>query len=364
MNNIGDTATSNEIVLNSFQSQIFAEVIKKFKKFGISGYDIDFESYIVQKSLAEHIASTISSEEENINEIPRFSQIAFQTLTNPDLYDSDIVSDGLLQWLEVGNPYGFFSKNNVLTDLSGLTNDARFPKGPVGVNGFRKNGTVDNKKIPSLVFSGKGSRVNASTVIDDLIEDGAALKEGAVEMWVNLQKKGMGAKNQYSTLFMFHCPGTQYGLQCSIGRNQEIRVNKNVYKADDDKKRQYQSSGTFRPTVPNNEWVHLVFNFTSKEPYCYVNGVGYELTTTGYSRLYDGTMSGFLDGFESADLPDGSEMPLQPENLWLGAGRLKDGKFYNNMIGEMSSVRIYNRPLDKEEVEQNLGESKGQYTGE
>ena len=71
MNNIGDTATSNEIVLNSFQSQIFAEVIKKFKKFGISGYDIDFESYIVQKSLAEHIASTISSEEQMMQDFQK-----------------------------------------------------------------------------------------------------------------------------------------------------------------------------------------------------------------------------------------------------------------------------------------------------
>ena len=364
MNNIGDTVTGQEIVLNSFQSQIFSEVVKKLKRFGIAGYNVDFESYIIQKTLAEHIAGTISGEEDNLREIPRMSQIVFQTLTNPDLYDSDIVSDGLLQWLEIGNPYSFFSKDSKIIDLSGLTNDARFPKNRVKVNGFRKNGTVDKRKIPSLVLSGKGSRLNASTVIDDVLENGDGLKEGSVEMWVNLQKKGFGARNQYHTLFQFHCPGTDFMLVVYVGRNGEVRASKITYNKEDDKKRTAEVSLTTSNVVPIGEWIHLVINFTSNGPIIYSNTKGFKFTDERFANLYDGMMSGFLDGFGSAELPDGTELELAPENLWIGARRLKGGNFRSELVGELSSFRVYDRILDEEEIQQNFDESKGQYTGE
>tara|TARA_R110001606_G_scaffold395577_1_gene568094 strand:- start:1587 stop:2681 length:1095 start_codon:yes stop_codon:yes gene_type:complete len=364
MNNIGDTVTGQEIVLNSFQSQIFSEVVKKLKKFGIAGYNVDFESYIIQKTLAEHIANTISGEEDSLREIPRMSQIVFQTLTNPDLYDSDIVSDGLLQWLEIGNPYSFFSKDSRIIDLSGLTNDARFPNKRVKPNGFRRNGTVDKRKIPSLVFSGRGSRLNASTVIDDVLEDGVGLKEGSVEMWINLDKKGMGARNQYHTLFNFHCPGTNYMLIVYVGRNGEVRTNKITYNSEDDKKRTVKSSQTQSGIVPVGEWIHLVINFTSNGPICYANTKGYKFTDPRFADMYDGEVKGFLDGFDSAELPDGTELELAPENLWIGARRVKTGKFSSELVGELSSFRVYSKVLEEEEIKQNFDESKGQYTGE
>ena len=166
MINIGDVNIGNEIILNSFQSQVYSETLKKLEQFGIAGYDIDHESYIIQKTLAKHIAETVSSEEETISEIPRLSQVVFKTLTNPDLYDSDIVNEELIQWVDVGNPYSFFLMKGELTDLSGNANDILFPKSRVTTNGFRKNGTVINREIPSLDFNGKGSRLNATVEVN------------------------------------------------------------------------------------------------------------------------------------------------------------------------------------------------------
>jgi hypothetical protein len=75
-------------------------------------------------------------------------------------------------------------------------------------------------------------------------------------------------------------------------------------------------------------------------------------------------VSGFLDDFGSAELPDGTELELSPENLWIGGRRTKEGKFRSELVGELSSFRVYDRILDEEEIQQNFDESKGQYTGE
>ena len=373
MINIGDVNVGNEIILNSFQSQIYNEAIKKLELFGISGYDIDHESYIVQKSLAKHIAETVSPDEENIQEIPRLSQIVFQTLTNPDLYDSDIASEGLLQWIEIGNPYSFFSKKNIITDLSGNANDMKFPTNPfkgVTPRGFRRNGTVNKKEIPSLFFNGKGtSRLNATTVIDDVLEPDEngnvnGLKQGAVEMWVKLKKKGMGSQNQYHTLFHFHCPGTSFGLVAYVGRNGEVRVTKITYDPKDEIKRKATSSQSALGVVPFDEWVHLVINFTKDGPICYSNLKGYKLSDERWARMYDGMVKGFMDGFSPAELENGEELNLAPENLWVGAVRTKEYKFKSNLLGEVSSFRVYENILEDDAMEQNFDSSKGQYTGE
>jgi hypothetical protein len=372
MINIGDVNVGNEIILNSFQSQVYNEALTKLENFGIGGYDIDHESYVVQKTLAKHIAETISPEEENIAEIPRLSQIVFQTLTNPDLYDSDIVSEGLLQWLEIGNPYSFFSKKNTITDLSGNANDVKFPSDRVKPNGFRRNGTVNRKEIPSLIFNGKGSRLNASTVIDDVLQpdekgDVNGLSEGSVEMWVKLKKKRKGSGQQYHGLFQFHCPGTNYGFASYVGRNGEIRITKSVFDNSGDtsnRKRKTTTSSTNSNVVPNYEWVHLVITFTKNGPICYANTQGYKFPVDRYAVKYDGMLTGFMEGFDPAELPNGQELNLAPENLWIGAVRRNTGKFVHNLVGEVSSFRIYDRILEDDEIEQNFDSSKGQYTGE
>ncbi len=369
MINIGDINVGNEIILNSFQSQVYNEVINKLENFGIAGYEIDHESYVVQKTLAKHIAETISADEDSIREIPRMAQICFQTLTNPDLYDSDIVSEGLLQWLEIGNPFSFFANKNEITDLSGNANDVKFPRDRVKPSGFRRNGTVDPKRIPSLYFNGKGSRLNASTVIDDVLQPDEkgnvnGLKTGAVELWVKLKKKGKGAHNQYQSLFYFHCPGTNFALSCYVGRNGEIRTNKVTYREDDELKRNTTVSVSRGGVVPFDKWVHLVINYTKNGPICYANTEEYDFPPSSYERLYDGALRGFMDGFEPAELENGEELNLAPENLWIGAARRNTGKFVHNLVGEVSTFRIYDRILEDSEVKQNFDSSKGQYTGE
>jgi len=379
MINLGEVNVGNEITLNFFQSQIYNEVLKKFEQFGIAGYDIDHESYIIQKTLAKHIAETVSVEEENLREIPRMSQIVFQTLTNPDLYDSDIVDEGLIQWIEIGNPYSFFSKKNIITDLSGLANDVKFPFKRVRPKGFRKNGTVINNQIPSLEFRGRGSRLNASTVIDDLLEptDGETngLVEGSVEMWVNLNRKKPKGKERAHTLCHAHCTGTPFGVNIFVLPNGTIQVRKFTYDTDADGigKKEKTISISPKGVIKFGEWLHIVVVFVKDGVICYVNTKPYKLMSgDDYSSQagvefpnLDGPVRGFLDGFGSVEDSESEEkISLAPDNLWIGARRLKQGKFDQFLNGSLSSLRIYEKALDTDEVETNFDESKGQYTGE
>jgi len=386
MINIGDVNIGNEIILNSFQSQVYSETLKKLEQFGIAGYDIDHESYIIQKTLAKHIAETISSEEETISEIPRLSQVAFKTLTNPDLYDSDIVNEELIQWVDVGNPYSFFLMKGELTDLSGNANDMVFPKSRVTTNGFRRNGTVINREIPALDFNGKGSRLNASSVIDDLFEpDGETsngLLEGSIEMWVNLRsKKNKSKGGPIHTLFHFHVTGTPFGLHAEVYPNGELQIHK--FSADTDEMGQLAKTITYSyseaDVIPIESWAHIAIVFTKDGVICYVNTKGYKLFDGKQKSEFgdaikmnnwsigelrpagEGPVRGFTDGFGNLKTLEGP-VALTPDAAWISAKRTAKGSFIKNLVGEFSSLRIYEKALDNSEVIQNFDASKGQYT--
>lgn len=366
MNNIGDTVTGGEIILNSFQSQVFAEVVEKFKNFGIEGQKVDSESYVVQKELARFVTESVPVDESDVRQIPRYSQIVFRTITNPELYDTNIFDEGLLQWLEIGNPNSFFSKGKTISDMSGLKNDGQLVN--TKVDGFRRNGTINNKKIPSVILSGKRSFINASSVLDDLLEDDSdgttnGLIDGTVEMWVNLDKKGMGKNNQYHTLFNAHVTGTPFGLYALVGRNGELRVVKYVYGIED----ATRAEGCYSPikTIPFGQWAHISIVFTEDGVICYVNGEGYKLEpeVRGMPKAYQDTIRGFMNGFEP--IVDGEDVvSLSPDRLFVGISRGKDNKFKHTMVGRVSSFRIYESALDRDDIEKNFSETKGQYIGE
>tara|TARA_B100000497_G_C7690097_1_gene419325 strand:+ start:1310 stop:2407 length:1098 start_codon:yes stop_codon:yes gene_type:complete len=365
MNNIGDTVTGGEIILNSFQSQVFAEVVLKFKNFGIEGQKIDSESYVVQKELARFVTEAVPVDESDIRQIPRYSQIVFRTITNPELYDTDIVDDGLLQWLEIGNPNSFFSKGKTISDMSGLKNDGQLVN--TKVDGFRRNGTIDNKQIPSVILTGKRSFINVSSVLDDILqddEDGTTngLLEGTVEMWVNLDKKGMGKQNQYHTLFNAHVTGTTFGLFAFVGRNGELRLAKGMYDIETERR----AEGCYSPirTIPFGKWTHLAIVFSEDGVICYVDGEGYKLVPemNGMPKAYPDTIRGFMNGFEP--VVDGDEIiTLSPDKFFVGITRFGD-KFKSSMEGKVSSFRIYESALDGDDIEKNFSETKGQYIGE
>ena len=365
MINLGDTVVGGEVILNSFQSQVFAEVVKKFEGFGISGYEINADSYMVQKELARFVIETVPVDEKDIREIPRFSQIVFQSITNPDLYDSEITDEGLLQWLEMGNPYSFFSKTKKITDLSGLANDARL----IGtkVSGFRKNGTVNRNQVPSILLGGKRSFVNVSSVIDDLLEEDDdnttnGLIDGTVEMWINLDKKGMGARNQYHTLFNAHCTGTPFGLHVQVGRNGELRIIKQRY--DVERERIVEACYSDIRVIPFGQWIHVVVTFEEDGVICYVNTEGYKLSNEMRGQKpYDGMITGFMNGFEPL-VQDDETIPLSPDKFLVGIQRTKDNKFRFGMDGRLSSFRIYETALEPEDIKANFEETKGQYLGE
>ena len=387
MINIGDVNIGNEVVLNSFQSQVYNETLKKLEQFGIAGYDIDHESYVVQKTLAKHIAETVSSEEETISEIPRLSQVVFKTLTNPDLYDSDIESDALVQWFDVGNPYSFFLMKGQVSDLSGNGNDVVFPKSRITTNGFRRNGTVINRKIPSLVFNGKGSRLNASSVIDDILEtegeSSNGLYEGSVEMWVNLKpKKNKSKGGPIHTLYSLNTTGTNFGLSAQVLPNGELQVHKfTAGNTEKGMEKQYYASYSEAGVIPFDKWVHVVITYQKEGIICYTNTKGYKLVDgkqasefgnvikmNNYSRdemrkAYNGPVSGFTNGFGVLKSPSGP-VSLAPDTFWIGAHRIDKGNFQRNLIGEVSSFRVYEKSLDSEEIINNFDASKGQYTGE
>jgi len=174
----------------------------------------------------------------------------------------------------------------------------------------------------------------------------------------------MGSQNQYHTLFHFHCPGTSFGLVAYVGRNGEVRVTKITYDPKDEIKRKATSSQSALGVVPFDEWVHLVINFTKDGPICYSNLKGYKLSDERWARMYDGMVKGFMDGFSPAELENGEELNLAPENLWVGAVRTKEYKFKSNLLGEVSSFRVYENILEDDAMEQNFDSSKGQYTGE
>lgn len=376
MINIGDVNVGNEVILNFYQSQVYNEVLKKLENFGIAGYDIDHESYVIQKTLAKHISESVSPDEGNVGEIPRMAQVVFQTLTNPDLYDSDVVSEDLVQWIEIGNPYSFFAQKNQITDLSGNANDIRFPKLRVKPNGFRKNGTVIRKQIPSLRFTGKGSRLNATTVIDDVFQPEGArsngLFEGTIETWVKLDKKKGKRGDAVHPLFHFHTTGTPFGLTALVYPDGGIQLHKFAYDQKEDGEeikeafRSYSEPGVVQFGI----WQHIVVSFTKDGAICYVNTKGYKLvdgdTASQFdipTKQHDGPVRGFTDGYGSLKSEEG-EVSLVPDAFWIGAQRYPNNKFKKQMVGNLSSFRVYEKALDSEEVEQNFDSSKGQYTGE
>jgi hypothetical protein len=250
--------------------------------------------------------------------------------------------------------------------MSGLKNDGNLVN--TKVDGFRRNGSIDNKKIPSVILSGKRSFINASSVIDDLLEEGEdgttnGLLDGTIEMWVNLDKKPMGKQNQYHTLFNAHVTGTPFGLYALVGRNGELRVVKHHYDIETEKR----AEGCYSPirTIPFGQWAHLALVFTEEGVICYVNGEGYKLVPEmrGMPKQYPDTIRGFMNGFEP--IVDGEEIiTLSPDKMLVGISRGADNKFKHTMVGKVSSFRIYESALDGDDIEKNFSETKGQYIGE
>jgi len=131
--------------------------------------------------------------------------------------------------------------------------------------------------------------------------------------------------------------------------------------------------------IPIESWAHIAIVFTKDGVICYVNTKGYKLFDGKQKSEFgdaikmnnwsigelrpagEGPVRGFTDGFGNLKTLEGP-VALTPDAAWISAKRTAKGSFIKNLVGEFSSLRIYEKALDNSEVIQNFDASKGQYT--
>lgn len=213
-------------------------------------------------------------------------------------YGNGIVKDGLILWLDAGNPTSYPGSGTTWTDLSGLGNNGTLTNGP----------TFNSSNGGSIVFDGSDDYVNSpisKTTIGStftlsvwLYCTGAQTNKGIFQIandltsavpWILLQRNSSTAIRWY------------------LGENYRITH-----------------------TVEDSQYVNLVITFASNSWKAYKNGIA------------DGSYSGAIGTYTGS-------------STWLGNGY--DGYF----SGRIPIFQIYSRALSAAEVQQNFNALRGRF---
>jgi len=216
-----------------------------------------------------------------------------------------IVTDGLVLYLDAANPSSYPGTGTTWTDLSGNNNTGTLTNGP-SFNG--SNGG-------SIVFDGS---TQYGTVPD--FSMGSTL---TVDAWVKTSSSSVmeifcrGTNGDTSGMLFAFVSGQLYG-----GGNSGSGWN---------------SSALYTPTLNDNKWHYVagVFNQTVNQIIGYVDGIlGNTVTST------------FLLG------------GYTPTNSRIGRNQNGSTQFWN---GNISIMRIYNRLVSTAEILQNYNATKGRF---
>ena len=222
------------------------------------------------------------------------------------IYNTRVVTDGLVLCLDAGNRRSYPGTGTVWSDLSGNGNDGTLTNGP----------TFNGGNGGSIVFDGTNDRV--------LVSDNQSLKPISVTIsaWVykstttngyvvfkqNTRLSYFEAYTLNSAGFTIADGSGAVGSQRSVGPGQ---------------------------TIPPNQWYHIVGTFRRPDLQFYYNGI---LTQTNTA-----------------------DFPLNYGILPLSIGSSNSNNFDLPLSGRVSNILIYNRALSAQEILQNFNATRGRY---
>lgn len=226
-------------------------------------------------------------------------------------YSPNISRDGLVLCLDAGNKLSYPGSGTVWTDLAGSNN------GTI-INGAGYSG--DN--LGSLIYT----NTSITTVPMTNLRPTTAITQ---ECWVlvtnNVAQVFIGS--QYGT-------GTNNSYALWLNNPNELAAGVNI-------------GGSFNfqaysSTVSTNVWYHFVHTYDGANQRMYINGSQVLSSATTGSITYD------------------------TNNTLLAVGNDWNGSGYNTnagvgIQGRLSSVKLYNRALTPQEIQQNYNATKGRF---
>jgi len=231
-------------------------------------------------------------------------------------YNPRIVTDGLVLALDAGNTKSYSGSGTTWTDLSGQGNNGTLANGPTYSSSNGGSIVLDgtNDYVQILNSNGFGEVSTTPTI--------------SLELWANITRKSGGGQ-QYQQLAGFRNDGVFsffFLLLDSSGAsvNTEARIQ--------------TTSGTWDINVPYlsyfNTWTHITFTANVNRTDLYFNGnlIG---SNTAVSGSFGSTSGNFRIGTSlSGAYPT---------------------------LGNISSVKVYNRALTASEIQQNFNALRGRF---
>jgi hypothetical protein len=210
----------------------------------------------------------------------------------------DIVENGLVLHLDAANPRSYPGTGTGWFDLSGNNNNGTLTNGP----------SYNQDQLGNIVFDGTNDEVIATNI---------GLTNYTFEFFVKATGDSLAGANRYNTLIgydgsrrlLYHTNGT---LLAQVGTG-------NIFSTT---------------TAPRNNWNHIVFSYNAPNTTAtwYINGTN------------AGSTSGTAQGTWTSTIYIGS---YNSNNYWMN--------------GNISSVKIYNRALVAEEIQQNFNALRGRF---
>jgi hypothetical protein len=234
-------------------------------------------------------------------------------------YNPRIVTDGLVLALDAGNPKSYPGSGTTWTDLSGNGNNGTLVNG-VGYN---------SGNLGSLVFDGVDDRVTVSSSAslgNDKVNTAPII---SLDFWANVTRKSGGGP-QFQQLAGFR-NGSTFGFFVLLLDGSGATVNTEA--------RFWNSAGVAFDISVNyipyfNKWTHIGFvaNVNRTDLYINANLVGSRTDVSGSFGASSGN---------------------------FGIGAIPNGVFPT--LGNISSVKVYNKALTASEIQQNFNATRSRF---
>ena len=229
------------------------------------------------------------------------------------LYNSRIVTDGLVLCLDAGDKMSYPGAGTTWTDLSKNRNNGTLVNGP----------TFNSANGGSIVFDGTDDYINIGSMIANI--------NNAFTVEAYLRRTGNGTN--WPRIFL------NGQVNTSITITQYNNTTGVLFRIK-------PTSGSWieynlpTGTMVNNQWLSLSFSYEGSIMRAFINGVEYG---SGYSIS------------KTITTPTS-------ENPYIGGdGNSAGDPSGSSFDGHISNVRVYNRALSAQEIQQNYKATKGRF---
>lgn len=227
----------------------------------------------------------------------------------------NIITDGLVVYLDASNTKSFVSGNTIWNDISRGGNNATLINGP----------TFNSSNGGSIVFDGVDDYVKGENTFS-VLDGGNKL---TISMWVKVTSLDVGR-------ILFHIP-----RDTTAGNGQVLVWLRNTGQIDVSVNTGSAFMRSNTGVITAGEWYHISLCFdlsltTAQKIRPYVNGV---------------------DVFNAANAL-GTTFPTSTGSIWIG----EEAKGYlSPFLGNISQVSLYNRRLSESEAIQNYNATKSRF---